>query len=581
MPDDLPNGWTKTTLGQVCLPVAKINPESSDAEITYFDIGGIDNEKNRIAETTIIPGRDASSRARQALRKNDILFSTVRPYLKKIAQIEKDYNNPIASTGFAVIRCAEGISPQFVFFQVLSQKFLEPLIALQTGSSYPAVRASEVFAQSIVLAPTAEQERLSAKLRAALLAVERAEIAARRAKERLQRYRTSVLDAAVTGKLTHDWRQGSRKDKKVRGETGETFLQELLSSRRSRREGIDLKRHQGKTNTSKRTGYVEAIGPKMDGFPELPKGWAWASITQLSWASGYGTSAKCTHEGFGPAVLRIPNIKNGAVNFEGLKFAASFDDLNDDLFVTPGDLLLIRTNGSKELIGRAAVVRDALKTKSSFASYLIRFRLLGDKTLWSWVGLAWNSNIIRANIEARAATTAGQYNISLSGLADLAIPLPARAEQEEITREVQHRLAAADRLEITLDRQLERALATRESLLREAFAGRLVPQDPKDEPASVLLERVHAARKSEDQKPKAKRMPKATPKKRVATRRSLITVLKESGRSMTPEQLFQASGHSEDTVDEFFAELRDYTTTPAKIVEERTTKGLVRLKAVP
>jgi type I restriction enzyme, S subunit len=313
----------------------------------------------------------------------------------------------------------------------------------------------------------------------------------------------------------------------------------------------------------------------------LPEGWTWASINQLSWASGYGTSVKCTYEGFGPAVLRIPNIKNGAINFESLKFTASLDDLNDDFFVAPGDLLLIRTNGSKELIGRAAVVTESLKTRSSFASYLIRFRLLGDETLWSWVGLAWNTDMIRSNIESRAATTAGQYNISLSGLADLAIPLPTTAEQKEITREVQHRLAAADRLEITLDRQLERAHTMRESLLREAFAGRLVPQDPKDEPASVLLERVHAARKSEDQKPKAKRMPKVTSKKRVATRRSLIAVLKESGQSMTPEQLFEASGHSEDSVDEFFAELREYTATPAKIVEERTTKGLVRLKAVP
>ena len=90
MSSDLQKGWIKTTLGQVCLPVAKTNPGSSDAEITYFDIGGIDNQKNRIAETKIVPGRHASTRARQMLRKYDILFSTVRPYLKNIARKGKE-----------------------------------------------------------------------------------------------------------------------------------------------------------------------------------------------------------------------------------------------------------------------------------------------------------------------------------------------------------------------------------------------------------------------------------------------------------------------------------------------------------
>jgi type I restriction enzyme S subunit len=255
--------------------------------------------------------------------------------------------------------------------------------------------------------------------------------------------------------------------------------------------------------------------------------------------------------------------------------------LSDDFFVAPGDLILIRTNGSKELIGGAAVVIDELKTRSSFASYLIRFRLLGDEILWSWVGLAWNSRLVHSNIQSRAATTAGQYNVSLTGLGDLAIPLPGTLEQKEIVRQVRNRLTAADRLELTLDRQLERARAMRDSLLREAFAGRLVPQQTQDEPAAVLLERIAARRKIDDQKPKVRRMPKLTSKKKGMTRRSLGALLKEYGRSMTPEQLFRSAGYSDDTVDDFFAELRKCTATPAKIVEERRTNGVVRLKAVP
>src|SRR5260370_41857030 len=104
MPDKLPKGWAKTKLGEVCLPVASIQPEDSpETEFTYFDIGGIDNETNRIADTKTVTGRKAPSRARQALRKDDILFSTVRTYLRKIARVEHEYPNPVGSTGFAVI----------------------------------------------------------------------------------------------------------------------------------------------------------------------------------------------------------------------------------------------------------------------------------------------------------------------------------------------------------------------------------------------------------------------------------------------------------------------------------------------
>jgi type I restriction enzyme, S subunit len=87
----LPNGWVKTSVGEICLPVATIQPEGSLTEFTYFDIGGIDNERNRVAETKTVTGRNASSRARQALRKDDILFPTVRTYLRKIARVERDH----------------------------------------------------------------------------------------------------------------------------------------------------------------------------------------------------------------------------------------------------------------------------------------------------------------------------------------------------------------------------------------------------------------------------------------------------------------------------------------------------------
>ncbi|MDX9975139.1 MAG: restriction endonuclease subunit S, partial [FCB group bacterium] len=511
----------KTTLGEVCAPVATLQPSSTPSdEFTYFDIGGIDNETNRIAETKTVTGREAPSRARQVARTGDILFSTVRTYLKKIARIDRDYPNPVASTGFTVIRAAEGVSSQFLFFRVLSEDFLQPLHALQSGSSYPAVRDKDVFAQPIPLPPSREQERIVAKLDALLSRVAAGEAAARRALERLKRYRAAVLHAAVTGELTRDWRKTHKPD-----ETGAQLLKRLLQERRALWEEAELKRLHAAGKPPKddkwKRRYLEPELPKPNSLPKLPRGWASVSIDQLGWTSGYGTSVKCTYEAKGPAVLRIPNIRNRELDFADLKFATNSKDVSEEDFVTPGDLLLIRTNGSVDLIGRAAIAIATPQRKCSFASYLIRFRLVGDESLWSWVSLTWGSDVLRLAIRSRAATTAGQYNVSLSGLADLPLPLPPLAEQEVIVREVESRLMAADRLVATLNRQLDRARTTRQSLLREAFAGKLIPQDPKDEPASVLLERIRAAREAEATKPKAKRMPKP---KSTIVRRSLLEV---------------------------------------------------------
>src|ERR1700731_486287 len=182
----LPNGWTKARLGEACVPVTSSHPGGfPDVEYTYFDIGCIDNERNSITEPKRFIGRMAPSRARQVVRKNDILFSTVRTYLRNIARVEHDYANPIASTGFAVIRAGEGVSSDFLFFQLLSDSFIQPLNALQSGSSYPAVRPRDVFMQEILLAPTREQKRIAEKLNEALAALERAKAASPRAQERL------------------------------------------------------------------------------------------------------------------------------------------------------------------------------------------------------------------------------------------------------------------------------------------------------------------------------------------------------------------------------------------------------------
>lgn len=570
MPKKLPNGWVKTTLGDVCLPATNLLPgDSPDTEFTYFDIGGIDGRRNRIAETKTVTGRTAPSRARQAVRQDDILFSTVRTYLRNIARVERDYPNAVASTGFAVLRPAKGVSSEYLFYQLLSDDFLQPLHSLQTGTSYPAVRSSDVLAQPVLLPPVREQERIVAKLNASLGSVERAEVAALRALDRLRRYRESVLHAAVTGSLTRAPRVDSRNGAKKGSETGSVALQRLLVDRRARWEAAEFKRLRSAGKAPKdskwKSRYRDPKPPDTDGLPRQPDDWTWASVDQLGWTSGYGSSVKCTYDARGPAVLRIPNIRNRSLDLKDLKFATSSKAIGSDDFIAPGDLLVIRTNGSKDLIGRAAVVRTSPKQNVSFASYLIRFRLVGDETLWSWVSLAWDSDLCRTAIDSRAKTTAGQYNVSLSGLSALSLPLPPPGEQAEIVEEVERRLSAADRLAATLDQQVARARKTRELLLRDAFSGKLVPQDTGDEPASALLPRIRAERRQiESEQREARRQGlgerkahmKNVAKEPFLTPQRLTAAFERIGRKADARRLFAEAGCSVEHVTGFYETLR-------------------------
>jgi type I restriction enzyme S subunit len=156
---------------------------------------------------------------------------------------------------------------------------------------------------------------------------------------------------------------------------------------------------------------------------------------------------------------------------------------------------------------------------------------------------------------------AGRPHLGFEHLRSTVVPIPPLAEQQELVSDVDRRLAAANRLTATLEQQLMRTAETRDSLLREAFSGRLVSQNPADEPASLLLKRIAIAREAELQNLKGGRMSKPKSQKKPTRLRNLLTVLKENGGAMTPEDLFRISGHSEATVDEFFAELRELTWT--------------------
>ena len=189
----------------------------------------------------------------------------------------------------------------------------------------------------------------------------------------------------------------------------------------------------------------------------------------------YGTSKKCSYdEGRdGTAVFRIPNIehKNGRISHFDIKYAKFTESELDGISLRQGDILIIRSNGSVSLVGRAAMVRDADIT-GTFAGYLMRLRIKEQEVLLPMFLLLFlQSHQARIYIENKAKSTSGVHNINSAEISDLQIPLYDSDEQYAIIEAIESRLSVCDSIEHTVDAALQQAEAIRQSILKQAFEG--------------------------------------------------------------------------------------------------------------
>jgi type I restriction enzyme S subunit len=365
----------------------------------------------------------------------------------------------------------------------------------------------EAFVEYVVpVAPAAEQRRIVAALESYLSRLDEAEAALERVGRHLKRYRAAVLQAAVEGRLVPTETELARAEGRDY-EPASELLKRILAERRRCWEESELLRLRVIAKTPQddkwKTKYQDPIGPVESS--RLPEGWTAITVDALGWDAGYGTSQKCRGDASGPPVLRIPNVQNETVKLQQLKYATLAEDLTPKDALEPGDFLFIRTNGSQGLIGRGALVPPAFPANHYFASYLIRLRLVPVDVVPQWTALVWQSDLVRRQVLAQAASSAGQFNLTLSAAKRFIIPLPPLAEQRRILDEVARSSSVTENSALNVQRSLERSAQLRQSVLKWAFEGKLVDQDPNDEPASALLERIRAERAAKSSEPSQRR----------------------------------------------------------------------------
>ncbi len=333
------------------------------------------------------------------------------------------------------------------------------------GTTVHSLEMPRLLRFKISLAPPEEQHLIVAEIEKQFTRLEAGLASLKRVQANLKRYRASVLKAACEGRLVPTEAELARHEGSSY-EPADVLLQRILKERRAKVEAATV-------DTAFQASLKRlALFPQCAGLlPELPEGWVWTTVEQISVLVQYGSSAKPSEDTTGIPVLRMGNIVDGKLQLDKLKFLPASHREFPDLLLHAGDVLFNRTN-SAELVGKTAVYRGS-PAPCSFASYLIRIRL-ADSCIPEVLACFINSTFGRSWISSVVSQQVGQANVNGTKLQALRIPLPPLAEQQRIVREIDLRLSVVEELDTVVAASLKRAERLRHVILKYAFEGRLV-----------------------------------------------------------------------------------------------------------
>lgn len=498
MADALPAGWADSTIGDVCEPVAKRGPNGGNPTFRYIDLSSINNKTKTVIKANELDVDHAPSRAKQVVQAGDVLFSNVRVYLENIASVPADLDGEIASTAFCVLRPASGIEARYLHYFATSRAFIQHVDSLQRGNSPPSVQDGDVKSQAFPAAPHAEQRRIVSKIDELFSRIDEGEQALKRVEKLIERYRQSVLKAAVTGELTRDWRE-ARKRAGEPVESGAALLARILKARRAAWEAAELKKLKAKgkipTDDRWKQKYKEPAPPNTTDLSELPEGWVWASLdTVADITGGITVDAKRSAEGCELVpYLRVANVQRGYLDLTEMKSLLAPTERVKALVLRVGDILF-NEGGDLDKLGRGWIW-DGQIPVCIHQNHVFRARLFAGTSRSRLV--SWYANEMgRSFFLDKGKQTTNLASISLTKLKALPVPVMGEHEAMEIENRASAALAILEHQLSELKRSRGNATALRQSILKAAFSGRLVPQDPSDEPASKLLERIAAERAS-------------------------------------------------------------------------------------
>lgn len=499
----LPPTWDTALIGEV----AEINPGLNKSEIddrlsvAFVPMPAVEAESGRIDVSATRPFGEVK-KGYTGFCEGDVLFAKITPCMEngKMAIVPALRNGlGFGSTEFHVLRPREGISAQYLYYFVSAQQFRRDAEHNMTGAVGQRRVPMPYLAQhTIPIPPVPEQRRMVAKIEELFSGLDKGVENLTTARQQLKAYRQSILKAAFEGKLTEDWRAKNADNvedpevllTRIKKERVDRYKQAFIEWEAAlARWQADGERGPKPAKPRSLKDYPSEFHDLRITLPELPKGWAWSHLGWCSSGPEYGTAAKSSESGAVP-VVRMGNLQKGRIEWDDLVYTSDEQEIAQ-YSLRPGDVLFNRTN-SPELVGKTSIYKG--ERPALFAGYLVRVNQIESIALGKYLTYFLSSPIAREHGNAVKTDGVNQSNINGTKLQEYPFPFCSVGQQAEIVRILDGKLEAADVMEVEIEAGLARAEALRQSILRRAFSGQLVAQDPADETASVLLERIRTER---------------------------------------------------------------------------------------
>jgi type I restriction enzyme S subunit len=437
-------------------------PWITPADLTGYNDRYISKGRRNISEEGL---RNSSARI---LPEGAILFSSRAP----IGYVAIASNPLCTNQGFKSIAPSKGIDSRFIYYYLKSAKELAESMA--SGTTFRELSGSRFERLPIPIAPLNEQKRIVDKIEMLFSDLDKGEALLKQVQQQLGVYRQSVLKAAVTGELTREWREQNEH----RLESGEALLLRIDKLRRESSKGKEVK----------------FLTSNIEKPESLPNDWGWTTveaICELNRKCAYGVLQPGDHVVDGEILVRVGDINGGKVNFEELKRISKKIYDQYQRTILQGNEVLITLVGA---IGRSAVVPESL-VGANVARAVGVIPVYTDEIYPQWLSY-WFNSPKNSQLLVSLSHEVARKTLNLEDVRRFGVAIPPKEEQEEIVDRINDIFSQIDALEKLCATELARSEMLRQSILKAAFSGELVPQDPEDEPASEFLARIQAERAS-------------------------------------------------------------------------------------